>query len=422
MKALVVIAAGLGYEDLEKRGLLKMAGLDFKSASSVFPALTCVAQASFRTESEPREHAMTSNGYFSRDLFRPSFWEQSSSLVKGSRIWDSPRERGLKTGLYFWQQSIGEDVDTLISPSPIHRHGGSMVMRHYTKPSGMSEILHKLCGTFPLHRYWGPLASAKVGRAVIENSLEMMAANEMDIAFLYLPSLDYEAQRFGSMGKNTNGAYSEFASQIKLLADWCSKKGASFTVVGDYQIGDVTKAPSFPNQVLRKAGLLNVRHVLGASYPDFASSRAFAVCDHEIAYIYIKEADDIKSVKRLFDETGEYELVEERCSQSWANASAGELLLLAKKGSWCAYPWWTDEREAPDYARHVDIHSKPGYDPCELFFGGFFPPSTSLNWNKVKGTHGRTSQIAYASTDSAVTGDSFLELSSSVKTMIGDLK
>jgi predicted AlkP superfamily pyrophosphatase or phosphodiesterase len=81
MKSLIVIAAGLGYEDLEKRNLLKMAGLEFKPAESIFPAVTCVAQATFRTALEPFEHGMTSNGYFSRDLFKPSFWEQNSSLV-----------------------------------------------------------------------------------------------------------------------------------------------------------------------------------------------------------------------------------------------------------------------------------------------------------------------------------------------------
>ena len=45
MKHLIVIAAGLGYEDLERRGLQEMAGLTFRPAASTFPAVTCVAQA-----------------------------------------------------------------------------------------------------------------------------------------------------------------------------------------------------------------------------------------------------------------------------------------------------------------------------------------------------------------------------------------
>jgi predicted AlkP superfamily pyrophosphatase or phosphodiesterase len=420
VKALTVIAAGLGFEDLEKRKLLKMAGLDFKPATSVFPAVTCVAQASFRTAAEPIDHAMTSNGYYSRELCKPFFWEQSSSLVKGPRIWDAPKENGLRTGLYFWQQSFGENADTVISPAPIHKHGGGMVMRHYTKPSGMSDILDRLCGTFPLHRYWGPLASPKVGRYVIDNTFEMLAAHETDVAFLYLPTLDYEAQRFGPDGKKADAAYSEFVSQLSRIADWCSKRGVSLSVCGDYQIGAVDRMPSFPNAVLRSAGLFNVRHVAGRAYPDFAESRAFAMCDHEVAHVYVKREEDVAKVRELFESTREYESVEERASQNWANASAGEILLLAKKGSWCAYPWWTDVREEPDYAGHVDIHNKPGYDPCELFFGGFFPPSTSRDFSRVKGTHGRVSKIAYASTVPGVSGDSFVDLASCVgKTLEG---
>ena len=44
------------------------------------------------------------------------------------------------------------------------------------------------------------------------------------------------------------------------------------------------------------------------------------------------------------------------------------LVLVAEPDAWFAYPFWLDDRHAPDYARTVDIHRKPGYDPCELFF------------------------------------------------------
>ena len=47
---------------------------------------------------------------------------------------------------------------------------------------------------------------------------------------------------------------------------------------------------------------------------------------------------------------------------------SGELVVLSEPDSWFAYPYWLDDRLAPDFARTVDIHRKPGYDPCELFF------------------------------------------------------
>ena len=414
MNHLIVIAAGLGYEDLERRGLTKMAGLAFSPAASAFPAVTCVAQATFRTAAEPRDHGMTSNGFFSRTLRKPSFWEQSAALVSGPRIWDEARASGARVGMYFWQQSLGESVDAVLSPAPIHKHGGGMIMRNYTRPADFGDRLDRQCGTFPLHRYWGPLASPKVGRAVLANFLAMAEADEPDIAFLYLPTLDYEAQRYGPAGRAAEQALAEFRAQLERLAAFAGKKGARLTVCGDYAIAAADRPPAFPNATLRRAGFFNVRPVAGRAYPDFYSSRAFAMCDHEIAHVYVRDADDVAAVADALAATGEYEAVERRAGQAWAHPSAGELLLTAKKGSWCAYPWWTDAREAPDWATHIDIHNKPGYDPCELFFGGFFPPKTCQDATRIKGTHGRPSTIAWASTDARVSGDSMRALASRV--------
>ena len=414
MKNLIVMAAGLGYEGLEKRGLLKLAGLDFKPATSVFPAVTCTAQASFRTASAPREHGMTSNGFFSRTLMKPSFWEQSAALVQGSRIWEAARAAGSTVGMYFWQQSLGECVDFVLSPAPIHKHGGGMIMRNYTQPAGMGDALDRTCGTFPLYRYWGPLASPKVGRSVLANFFAMTEVHEPDIAFLYLPSLDYETQRHGPDSPAADKALAEFRRQLEQVVDFAAKKGASLTVCGDYEIAAVDRPPALPNATLRKAGLFNVRPVAGRAYPDFYTSRAFAMCDHEIAHVYVREVNLVQKVGALLEETGEYESVEIRSDQDWAHASAGEILLVAKKGGWCAYPWWSDRREAPDWATHIDIHNKPGYDPCELFFDRSFPPKTCQDWSRIKGTHGRTSTIAWASTDSRVAGDSMTALAATI--------
>ena len=182
MKKLNVIAAGLGYGLLERNGMLEMAGLRFVSAPSVFPAVTCVAQATLRTGLSPAGHGIVSNGWWSEDLRKPLFWEQSSALVKGPRVWDSRRAAGGTVGMFFFQQSLGESVDVVISPAPIHKHGGGMVMSCYTKPTGMAQLLEKLCGKFPLWRYWGPLASPKVGRMCISWFEEMTNAHDVDDA------------------------------------------------------------------------------------------------------------------------------------------------------------------------------------------------------------------------------------------------
>ena len=40
---------------------------------------------------------------------------------------------------------------------------------------------------------------------------------------------------------------------------------------------------------------------------------------------------------------------------------------MADQKSWFTYYFWLDDSVAPDYARVVDIHKKPGYDPVEMF-------------------------------------------------------
>ena len=376
MKKLTVIAAGLGYGLLERSKLLSVAGLGFGPAPSAFPAVTCVAQASLRTGLSPSEHGMVSNGWWSETLRRPLFWEQSARLVKGGRVWAARRAEGGTVGLFFLQQSLGEEADVIVSPAPIHKHGGGMLMSCYTKPTGMATVLEKLCGKFPLWRYWGPLASPKVGRVCISYFEEMTNVHDVDEAYLYLPTLDYAAQAHGPDSSAASASLREFRRQLERVADICMRRGCELSVIGDYEISAATEEPVRPNVVLRRHGFFRTRSVAGRAYPDFYQSTAFAMCDHEVCVVHGERGDE--AVKLLLS-TGGYELP--------ACRIANTRLLLAKPGSWCEYVWWTDRREAPDFASHVDIHNKPGFDPKELFFFGC---------GAVKGTHGRSCQVAHA--------------------------
>ena len=380
MKKLTVIAAGLGYRLLERNGMLEMAGLKFGATPSVFPAVTCVAQASLRTGLSPDEHGIVSNGWWSENLRKPLFWEQSAKIVKGRRIWEDRRAAGGTVGLFFLQQSLGEAADVIISPAPIHKHGGGMIMSTYTKPTGMIEILEKLHGKFPLWRYWGPLASPKVGRKCISYFEEMTNAHDVDEAYLYLPTLDYAAQKCGPDSSQAGAALKEFKKQLERVADICMRRGCKLEVTGDYEITEVTKEPVLPNVVLRREGLFKTRTVGGMSYPDFYQTTAFAMCDHEFCVLIGPESD--KAAEALLA-TGNYEPPSPNSKLPTLNSK----LLLAREGSWCGYEWWTDRREAPDFASHVDIHNKPGFDPKELFF---------FNRGTVRGTHGRKCEVAHS--------------------------
>lgn len=374
-----VVAAGLGWGVLERHGVKSIGGIGFRPEPSAFPAVTCVAQASLRTGLRPVEHGMVANGCWFDDLRKPMFWEQSASLVKGRRVWEDFRAKGGRVGMFFFQQALGESVDAIVSPAPIHKHGGGMVMSCYTKPTDAAQEIERRLGRFPLWRYWGPLSSPKIGRACIDWFEAMAALNELDEAYLYLPTMDYAAQKHGPGSPADEAAFAELCRQIERLAAFCERCGWAISVTGDYEITPVAAEPARPNALLRAKGLFRTRTVAGRAYPDFYQSGAFAMCDHEFCVLFGEERE--RAAEALLA-TGGYEETE----GTRELAQGGRRVLLARRGSWCEYKWWTDRREAPDYASHVDIHNKPGFDPTELFFFGR---------GTVKGTHGRECEVAH---------------------------
>ena len=423
-KLVVIQVAGLGYDFLRHFNKTEEAGLTFKSIESVFPAVTCSVQASFRTATRPAEHGMVANGYWSRKLCKPLFWEQSAKLVYGKRIWESLREKGGRVGMMFWQQSLGEDIDVVLSPAPIHKHHGGMIQDCYCHPP---DLYKKLCDEigegFKLRNYWGPLANARVGDW-IASATELVICNDEiapELLFVYLPSLDYDLQRFGPKHSKCQKALEVTLKQIAKIIAACRRQGYETALFGDYAITETPNATVFPNKILLEAGLFKTRCVNGMLYPDLYGSRAFAMVDHQIAHVYIKDERDIDTIKDVLSKATGIEKVLDKNDQGEievGHRNSGELLIIANKGYWLGYPWWTEKGEKPDYATHVDIHNKPGYDPCELFFG--WPPfSVGQDTDKIKGSHGRVGSgcnTAWASTfEIEKEPTSLIELASGIK-------
>ena len=158
------------------------------------------------------------------------------------------------------------------------------------------------------------------------------------------------------------------------------------------------------------------------AYPDLFGSPAFAVVDHQIAHVHLSSEvhpEEVKEVLSTLDGVA-HVLLPSECPEL-DHPNAGELILFAEEGRWFAYPWWTESREAPDFATHVDIHNKPGFDPCELFFGKL-PIQVSTNTSKVGGTHGLGSPAAWACSDPSFrTGTSAPGLKDLAKTLASKL-
>lgn len=414
-KILVIQVAGLGFDFAVRHGVREIAGRAVRPQRPVFPAVTCTAQATLRTGELPAAHGMLANGFFDPVMRKPWFWEQSSGLIAGPRIWDAFRDRGGTVALAFFQQSLGERVDALVSPAPIHRHGGGMIMGCYSRPDDFADRLIRLAGRpFRLHQYWGPLASVKSSEWIAEAVSGLLASPDApDLCLAYLPGLDYDLQRFGPDHPKAVKALAAVREELERLFAAARANGYEAIAFGDYAIENVTTGAVFPNRALRDAGLFSVRDVRGMAYPDYYQSQAFALVDHQVAMVTCFDPaarPQVADTLRKLDGVGQVLDREEQIAPGVAHPRAGDLLLVAQPGAWFAYPWWTDLREAPDYAGHVDIHNKPGYDPCELFFGRT-PFCVSQDTTKVRGTHGLVGhgcETALVSTCS-FTSDSLVE-------------
>lgn len=421
-RLLILQVAALGYDLLRNHGVADCRGLRFAPADSVFPAVTCAVQGTMRTAQPPRDHGMVLNGVYLRELRRPSFWEQSSALVRGERIWAEHRNRGGTTGMLFWQQSLGEEVDMLLSPWPVHRHGGSLVDTTHSVPASLYQDLCRDIGRpFRLRHYWGPLSSVRASRWIADATAAVCARSDApDLLFSYLPHLDYALQKFGPDHPRSSQSLQELLDILGALLDNAREHGYDVLVYGDYAIGPATSV-LYPNRILREAGLMAVRDADGRSYPNVHESTAFTVVDHEVAHVHLRSPQDRSRVTdvlrqgladkvRICDGTDTF-------GHDLAGGRAGDLVLAGAPGTWFAYPWWTDKREAPDYANHIDIHNKPGFDPCELFFGRT-PFTVSTDAAKVRGTHGAVGpsrRIAWASTlEFPTPPGSLLELATAV--------
>jgi predicted AlkP superfamily pyrophosphatase or phosphodiesterase len=385
-RILVVQVAALGQSIVERYAdSFAPLGLRFGPLHPPLPAVTCTAQAVFRSGLAPEQTGVAGNGRFDRTTCKADFWNQSARLVQGGRIWDEFRRQGGTVGVMFWQQSLGEAADLIVSPAPIHKHHGGMIQGLYTVPTALEQTLTEAVGRrFNLMHYWGPLASAKAGDWICRATAAVLANPSLrpDLLLTYVPNLDYVLQKHGPDSPKVEREVAKLVAQLSGLLRAAREAGYATLVWGDYAI-EQSRRVVYPNRALREADLLATRTVKGMLYPDLYRSRAFAMVDHQVAEVYVPAAEDRETVRRVLAGLPGVASVEDA-----PGGEFGDLRIVAEHGAWLAYSWWDQPREAPEYATHVDIHNKPGYDPGELFWG-FPPPAITLKPEKVQGTHGR---------------------------------
>lgn len=401
-RVLLIDVAGLSYGFLRDpdaapalRALARGGGA-FAALKPSFPAVTCSVQAALTTGAGADRHGIVANGYYDRDRLRVSFWEQSDRLVQAERLWTAVRRRspGFKSAMLFWQNSLASDHDIVLTPAPIHLHSGGMVQSCYAKPETLYDDLVHEIGKFNLMGYWGPFTSVKSSRWIARATAHVIDRFTPHLVLTYLPHMDYNQQRWGPSDPRLAKDLAETDACVGEIAEAARRKAYDVVLVSDYGMSDVRRAV-FPNRALRAAKLLAAREVRGMEYLDYGRSRAFAMVDHQVAHVFCAQ-DAVEDARGVLAKLDGVEGVYDRAAQRELRVDhprSGELVAVAARDAWFAYPWWTDPRRAPDYATHVDIHNKPGYDPCELFLGGLrlgWPPAgVSLDTSLVRGSHGR---------------------------------
>jgi predicted AlkP superfamily pyrophosphatase or phosphodiesterase len=419
---LVVLVVGLTPRHLgahtPRLAALARAGA-MRPLTAVTPAVTCTMQATFMTGTLPRDHGIVANGWLFRDLMEVWLWRQSNQLVAGEKIWEAGKKRdpAFTTANLFWWYNMAASHDIGVTPRPIYKSDGRKLPDCYAAPAELRDELTREFGPFPLFQFWGPGTTIASSRWIADAARHVRRTRAPTLTLVYLPHLDYDLQRFGPDDPRIERSLSEIdAVAGDLIAD-AQRDGARVIVLSEYGIVPVS-TPIHVNRALRQAGHLGVRVEDGGELLDVPQSRAFAVADHQIAHVYVADPSLVPDVRRIVAALPGVDGVFDRAEQralGLDHPRSGELVALARPDAWFTYYYWLDDRHAPDFARLVEIHRKPGYDPVELFLDpAIRSPKLAVGWRLarralgfrvlmdvipldatlVKGSHGRVTDAA----------------------------
>jgi len=356
-----------------------------------FPAVTWPSQATMLTGKTADQHGAVGNGFYWRDKQKVEMWTAWNEVIHQPQMWDELKTHGISTAAWFPMLSKGSNADFVCMPAPIHQPDGSEDMWCYTKPQEFYGALLEKLEHFPLKHFWGPLANIQSSQWIADSAVLAAETFKPQFFYIYLPHLDYAAQKFGP---DSDQAIQTLTELDDVIAAMAQKMVAAYgevdwMVASEYEITPVNHV-SYPNRLLRRAGLLHVDNRDDGEHLDLSASRAWAMVDHQFSHIFVRDRakETIQAVVDLFTDCSGIERVltgSERGSLD--HPRSGDVILASSAISWQAYYWWEDDTKAPDFATEVDIHKKPGYDPVELFFD-FEKMQVPLDAELIRGSHG----------------------------------
>ena len=360
-----------------------------RALATITPAVTCSVQSTLLTGAPPRDHGIVGNGWYSRELAETQWWKQSNHLVTGEKVWDAGKRRdaAFTCAQLFWWFNMYSTADVSVTPRPMYPADGRKLPDLYTQPAGLRDDLQAALGQFPLFDFWGPRAGIASSRWIGACAQRVWREQKPTLSLVYLPHLDYDLQRLGPRDPAIAGALREVDAVAGELIDQATRDGARVIVLSEYGITPVTGAIHV-NRILRQVGMIAVRTELGRELLDAGASAAFAVSDHQVAHVYVKDPARLGEVKDLLAGTPGIERVldaDGKRELGLDHARAGDLVAISAADRWFTYYYWLDDDKAPDFARTVDIHRKPGYDPVELFLDpSLVAPKVQVGWRLAK--------------------------------------
>ena len=402
----VGLTAKLAGENTPRIGEIVRAG-EMANVGAVIPAVTCSVQSTYLTGTWPSQHGIVGNGWYFRDECEIKFWKQSNKLVAGPKIWDRAREKDSKftCANLFWWHNMYSSADWSVTPRPMYPADGRKIPDVYSSPDSLRQELQNELGQFPLFEFWGPMTSIRSTQWIADAAIRVDRKFDPTLTLIYLPHLDYGLQKWGPNDSRIGGEVRDLDRVAGQLIDHYRTRGARILILSEYGIGPVSR-PIHLNRVLREKGLLAVREEMGRELLDPGASAAFAVADHQVAHVYVNDRSRVSEVRnliagvsgvaRVLDEQGkrEFHLDHER---------SGELVALAERDAWLTYYYWLDDGRMPDFARTVDIHRKPGYDPAELFIDPSIAfPKLKVGWTLLKRKLGMRSLLEVVPADAAM--------------------
>src|SRR5262245_31606945 len=340
---------------------------------TVVPAVTCTAQSTLLTGLPPSGHGAVGNGWYFREQGEVWLWRQSNRLIAGEKIWEAAKKRdpAFTCANMFWWYNMYSTVDISATPRPMYPADGRKIPDHYAEPPELRDELNQLLGTFPLFSFWGPLTSIVASRWIGDATMHVRRTRQPTLTLCYLPHLDYCLQKWGPDPTDPRVAQDlrDVDAVAGELIEEAERNGDRVIIVSEYGIVPVREAVHI-NRALRQVGLVRVRNEMGRELIDPGASKAFAVADHQVAHVYLQHGAEMRAVKQVLEGVdGVAQVLDEDGKRAIGldHPRSGELVALSAPDRWFSYYWWLDDAEAPDYARTVDIHRKPGYDPMELF-------------------------------------------------------